>query len=285
LSFLGMKQSESESGGDGEENTDETSMPSQWVDHSIDNVMVMLFTHQRGYKVRRRRVMNTWGKHTPHFVTVLGALPPDVSEDSVDGDGVLEVGLQIDDYDNLHKKVTSSFNWICTQKLYEQRDWFMKMDDDAFLVTYNLGEFLKNFDPNEPHYLGFLLKYLDTEFVYASGGAGYLFSKEFMKRMCDANAFDPSQECDSEEPTDFLRPIKFEDVYVALCAKKHINWQFTEGHYVLSPWSPVQVKKDWHDTDEAMVSRWRVNDGEAQEGYVTLHYVANLMYTLYSQFY
>eukprot|EP00919_Chromeraceae_sp_WS-2016_P056680 GHVR01134519.1.p1 GENE.GHVR01134519.1~~GHVR01134519.1.p1 ORF type:complete len:274 (-),score=47.95 GHVR01134519.1:70-891(-) len=268
-----------------ETNNLEVDRPDRWIDHTIDDVLILLFTYKEGYKIRRRKVMSTWAKHAPHVITILGELPEDVNESEVDGDGVLEVGMHIDGYDNLYQKVMSTFSWICDEKLYDIHGWFMKIDDDAFLVTYNLGHFINKYDPNEPHYFGFGLKYLDTDFQYPSGGAGYLFSAGFMRLMCSSDGFNKGNRCDSDRGVGFLSPIIFEDVYISLCVEKALGWKFNETHNVFSPWSPTQVSKGWKATDPNSVNTWSVKEGGTLEGLVTLHYVSHMMYALYSQFY
>ena len=36
----------------------------------------------------------------------------------------------------------------------EQYDWFMKADDDSFVMVDNLRLFLSNYDPEVPHFFG-----------------------------------------------------------------------------------------------------------------------------------
>ena len=63
-----------------------------------------------------------------------------------------------------------------------ESDWFLKANDDTYVIIENLKYLLAKFDFNRPLYLGHHYK----KFVqqgYMSGGAGYVLSKEAVKRV------------------------------------------------------------------------------------------------------
>eukprot|EP00043_Microstomoeca_roanoka_P019016 m.208477 g.208477 ORF g.208477 m.208477 type:complete len:499 (+) comp16926_c1_seq1:282-1778(+) len=66
-------------------------------------------------------------------------------------------------------------------------DWFMKADDDTYVMVDNLRKFLSKFDPNKPHFFGrrFLLHRgkKDWEMSYHSGGAGYVLSRRALQLL------------------------------------------------------------------------------------------------------
>uniref|UniRef100_A0A914C571 Hexosyltransferase n=1 Tax=Acrobeloides nanus TaxID=290746 RepID=A0A914C571_9BILA len=64
-----------------------------------------------------------------------------------------------------------------------------KGEDDGYLIVENLRTFLKNFDPNKPHYFGAWLKsYLPKGY---NSGAGYVFSRGTLKILVEALEKDP----------------------------------------------------------------------------------------------
>ncbi|XP_078123638.1 glycoprotein-N-acetylgalactosamine 3-beta-galactosyltransferase 1 [Sander vitreus] len=83
--------------------------------------------------------------------------------------------------DNLYWKTIRAFQYVHQHHL-DQADWFLKADDDTFVVIENLRYILSKYDPEKPLYLGRRF----TPFIkqgYMSGGAGYVLSKEALKRF------------------------------------------------------------------------------------------------------
>ena len=82
---------------------------------------------------------------------------------------------------NLWGKTKGGFQY-CYQHHREDFDWFLKADDDTFMVIENLKEMLRPFDTNEPIHFGHHFKYLGG---YFAGGAGYVLSRESLRRFVE----------------------------------------------------------------------------------------------------
>ena len=57
-------------------------------------------------------------------------------------------------------------------------DWFLRINDDNFVILENLRKFLSRRNPDEPHYFGRRLKG-----GYCQGNAGYVLSRETLRRF------------------------------------------------------------------------------------------------------
>ena len=105
-------------------------------------------------------------------------------------------------YDKLWDKTKKAFQYVYINH-FQDYDWFLKADDDTYMIVENLRYLLKDFDTNKPVFFGHpqaIKKY--PKLVYFSGGAGYVLSKEALKRLVETGLKDPklcSQEAGGAE--------------------------------------------------------------------------------------
>ena len=92
------------------------------------------------------------------------------------------VGLPVSEgRDNLWTKTRAAFQYIYDHH-FDDADWFLKADDDTYVIVENLRHLLQDHDPVTPVYFGRRFKAYVPQ-GYMSGGAGYVLSKEALRRF------------------------------------------------------------------------------------------------------
>ena len=128
-------------------------------------------------------------------------------------------------WSDLWAKTRLSFQWAYDH-MGNDYDWFVKADDDTFLIVENLRLFLSNFNPDESYYFGrnflsgddpvSLPKDPKNIISYASGGSGYVLSKEALRQLV-TKAFPSPLHCSPSDEVQVKRIM--EDIEIARCLK------------------------------------------------------------------
>ena len=87
-------------------------------------------------------------------------------------------------YQNLTEKSREIIQFIYMTEL-NNFDWFLKADDDTYIIMENLRFYLKPMVSSKPAYIGYHLEPSWFDSPYMSGGAGYVFSKAGLRRLVE----------------------------------------------------------------------------------------------------
>ncbi|XP_052796637.1 glycoprotein-N-acetylgalactosamine 3-beta-galactosyltransferase 1-like [Mya arenaria] len=101
---------------------------------------------------------------------------------SVTNDSFPTVGIDVPEgREHLTGKTMKAFQYVFDHH-FDDADWFMKADDDTYTILENLRYFLLDQNKDSPIYFGHHFKTLVKQ-GYFSGGAGYVLSKEALRRF------------------------------------------------------------------------------------------------------
>ncbi|KAK0174876.1 hypothetical protein PV327_010594 [Microctonus hyperodae] len=149
-------------------------------------VLCWVMTGPKNHQTKARHVKATWGKRCNVLLFMSS------SEDS----SLPTVVLAVEEgRDHLWAKTKEAFKYAY-EKYKDQIDWFMKADDDTYVIVENLRYMLSSYDPSTPLYFGCRFKPFVKQ-GYMSGGAGYVLSNEALRRFVE-NALPDKEKCRSD---------------------------------------------------------------------------------------
>uniref|UniRef100_A0A1A8RLH0 N-acetylgalactosaminide beta-1,3-galactosyltransferase n=2 Tax=Nothobranchius rachovii TaxID=451742 RepID=A0A1A8RLH0_9TELE len=137
-------------------------------------ILCWVMTGPNNLEKKARHVKSTWSRHCNIVVFM----------SSVDDPDFPTVGLGTKEgRDQLYWKTIRAFHYAYDHHANEA-DWFLKADDDTYVIVDNLRWVLANHTPDEPIYFGRRFKPY-TKQGYMSGGAGYVLSREALRRFVE----------------------------------------------------------------------------------------------------
>ncbi|XP_002028359.2 glycoprotein-N-acetylgalactosamine 3-beta-galactosyltransferase 1 [Drosophila persimilis] len=163
-------------------------------------ILCMVLTCPENVQSLARHVHATWGKRCSRLVFV--------SSESYEPLGVVQV---VDPsgggYEDLWNKTREGFRHIW-QEYGQDFDWYLKADDDTYVIMENMQYLLSAYDPTTPVYLGYKMTRYNVS--YMSGGASYVLSRETLHRFM-------TQAYESEVVCPQPKRMGIEDFYMGIC--------------------------------------------------------------------
>ena len=157
-------------------------------------ILCWIPTSPTNLAARAKSVKDTWGKRCDMLLFF----------SSKADSSFPAIGLNVGEgRKRLFNKTRASLRYIYQHHINDA-DWFLKADDDTYVIMENLRYFLSKLNPSNPHYIG---RMFTTYGGYNTGGAGYVFSRKTLR------IFEKAQDEGS-------CPLKGgEDIFVANCLR------------------------------------------------------------------
>ncbi|KAK6745994.1 hypothetical protein RB195_012231 [Necator americanus] len=172
-------------------------------------VFCWITTHPASHKTKAYAVANTWGQLCNRIVFVSNGTDEKLP--------IILVNIS-ESRGQLWSKTRKAFKWIYKNVLNDY-DWFLKADDDTYVHMDNLRALLLDYSPNDPLVIGHLFQPNIGHGVYHSGGAGYVLSRDAVKRLV-GRGFAKFPICNKKNA--------HEDVFLGTCLNK-LNVTFVDG--------------------------------------------------------
>lgn len=136
-------------------------MSHQYLSHTKRHhrIVCMVTTQPNNHRTKAKAVADTWGQKCDFLFFV--------SSKSDQNYPIVEVKCDTEDHNHLWCKNRKGFLYGF-DKYENQFDWFVKADDDTYMVIDNLRLLLDHYVPSDPLLFGLPFKY--NNIVYPSGG-------------------------------------------------------------------------------------------------------------------
>lgn len=250
-----------------------------WRNYPVSNRKAKILCYVNTYKANFERkavhVQHTWARRCDKYFFTSTTLHPNLS--------VLLLNMSMPE--------VRSHLWVkmrnVLRRLYayiDDYDYFFKADDDTYTIVENLRALLRHHSPDDPFMLGYRWNVLCPGGFF-SGGAGYLLSREALRRLVE-RAIDKHPSCPTKDEDQ-------EDVKTSYCAKLvGVKMLDTYGETGLSVFHPYNLPAHFNTSRRSDLLNGahvyqpenpflRRVTMEFSERHVSFHYVENtLMYLI-----
>ncbi|CAG0902308.1 unnamed protein product [Darwinula stevensoni] len=140
-------------------------------------VLCWVMTHPGNHERKAKHVRDTWGKRCDVLLFMSSKEDPSLPA----------VALKVEEgRKHLSKKSHEAFRYIYEHHL-DDADWFLKADDDTYVVVENLRYMLHDRNHSEAVFFGCRFK------GFMSGGSGYVLSREAVKIFVEKALSNPKR--------------------------------------------------------------------------------------------
>eukprot|EP00053_Salpingoeca_punica_P014568 m.132659 g.132659 ORF g.132659 m.132659 type:complete len:538 (-) comp16491_c0_seq1:636-2249(-) len=146
-------------------------------------LLCWVMTHNKNHNTKAMAIKNTWGAgcNTLLFMTN--------EEHDALNTVVLDLGRK-ESRETLWRKSIKAWMYVYSNYI-DQYDWFMRADDDTYVMMDNLREFLDGYNASTPHYFGKRMVVNNVQFY--SGGSTNILSYEALRWLGQAAMVAPRQ--------------------------------------------------------------------------------------------
>ncbi|XP_045120563.1 glycoprotein-N-acetylgalactosamine 3-beta-galactosyltransferase 1-like isoform X3 [Portunus trituberculatus] len=145
-------------------------------------VLCWVMTNPKNHEKKARHIKATWARRCNKLVFISSV------EDKELGTVAVNVG---EGRNHLWEKTKAAFSYVYTNH-YNDADWFLKADDDTYVIVENLRYMLSPYDASHPLWFGCRFKKYVKQ-GYMSGGAGYVLSREALRRFVEQGIPNPKK--------------------------------------------------------------------------------------------
>ncbi|XP_054767715.2 glycoprotein-N-acetylgalactosamine 3-beta-galactosyltransferase 1-like [Lytechinus pictus] len=145
-------------------------------------ILCWVMTGPQNIDTKAVHIHATWGKRCNKVIFI--------SSEPSDKIPIVKVATQ-EGRDFLWQKTRGAFQYIY-DNLLNDYDWFLKADDDTFVIVENLRYFLLKYSPDTSIYFGHKFKPYVRQ-GYMSGGGGYVTSRQGVKNLVEIAFKDPKK--------------------------------------------------------------------------------------------
>ena len=137
-------------------------------------MLYLVMTYPKNHKSRAYQIYKTWGSRCTYVEFLTSESDPEIPT---------LLSPAEDNYNLVWAKTKHGFK-TAYEKYHDKVDWVMKADDDTYVIVENLRYLLSSYNHSDPIWFGCEFKVI-VEDGYMSGGAGYVLSKEAVRRFHD----------------------------------------------------------------------------------------------------